>query len=186
MDAGDGVTGPIVCDSNHSGAVFSADSRHRYQLYRRLADEGATQRTSALFIMLNPSTATHTEDDPTIRRCVRFARDWGHGHLYVANLFSLRSTDPRALRADETAEGDPENRHYITVLAMRAARTVCAWGAHGSLRGRGTTIVDMLAAANVELWSLGLTQGGQPRHPLYLSAATKPTRWCQGRESVRL
>ena len=182
---GEAVT-PIVCDSNHSGAVFSADLRHRYQLYRRLADTGEAERTPALFLMLNPSTATHTEDDPTIRRCVRFARDWGHGHLYVANLFSLRSTDPRALRTDAYAEGDPENRHYITVLAMRSALVVCAWGAHGSLRGRSTTIVDMLTAANVDLWTLGLTQGGQPKHPLYLSATLEPKRWCQGRVGVEL
>lgn len=48
--------------------------------------------------MLNPSTADENVDDPTIRRCINFAKDWGYGGMYVGNLFAFRTAYPKELK----------------------------------------------------------------------------------------
>lgn len=163
-----------------SPATFSADRLHRYTLTRALTppmlSAGRTLRR-CLFVMLNPSTATDTVDDPTIRRCSRFAASWGFDRLMVVNLFSLRSTDPRALYVDETAEGDPENLTTILTVARDAHLIVCAWGAHGSLRGRAEAVARELRAAGRQLHVLKLTKDGRPGHPLYLRSDLVPFEW---------
>lgn len=82
-------------------AVLSADRRYRYGLFR-IWD---LERPLAMFVGLNPSTADETDDDPTIRRCVRFASDWQYGGLIMANLFAYRATSPRDLPDGEEAVG---------------------------------------------------------------------------------
>src|SRR5437588_2477108 len=93
---------------SRGSAVFSPDGRYRYLLTRRL---GRSRRV-ATFIMLNPSTADAINNDPTIRKCVGFARRWGCGLLQVVNLFALRATEPRVLRAAADPVG-PENSRWI-------------------------------------------------------------------------
>lgn len=163
-----------------SPATFSADRLHRYTLTRVLTPPMlATGRTlrRCLFVMLNPSTATDTVDDPTIRRCKGFATSWGYDRLMVVNLFSLRSTDPKALYGDDGAEGDPENLTTILTVAEQAHLIVCGWGAHGSLRGRGVRVARELRAAGWQPRALKLTRDGHPGHPLYLRGDSEPVEW---------
>jgi hypothetical protein len=142
---------------------------YRYLLWRAWAPG-----RRALFIMLNPSTATATEDDPTIRRCIGFARAWGFDGLEVANLFALRSTDPTALYAHADPVG-PLNDTTIADAAKRAGRVVCAWGAHGKLMARGAAVLCALWDAGIVPMVLGLTAGlAQPRHPLYMRKDVEP------------
>jgi hypothetical protein len=159
----------------YDGASFSEDGRHRYRLSRLLTGSSGS---TALFVMLNPSTADASINDPTVRRCIGFAHQWGFGRLVVVNLFSLRSTDPKALYADpEKATGDPTNWSTIATCAGDAADlVVCAWGAHGALHGRGERIAGMLRRLG-RPHHLGLTNGGHPRHPLYLRGDTQPVPW---------
>jgi len=142
-------------------AVFSPCTRYRFRLWREWGD--ASSR--CLFVMLNPSTATAEVDDPTIRRCVGYAKRWGFGALDVANIFALRSTDPEALYAEADPVG-AGNDEAIVELARCASRVVLAWGAHGAYQGRGSAVLRLLAG--VPCVALGVTQSGQPRHPLYL------------------
>jgi hypothetical protein len=121
------------------------------------------------FVMLNPSTADALEDDPTIRRCVGFARAWGFSCLSVRNLFAFRATNPQALLWAEDPvgpQGDAE---------LRAARTadlvVAAWGAHVPF-GRDRQALRLLVG--VPLVCLGLTKHGHPRHPLYVRSDVRP------------
>jgi len=137
----------------------------------------ATVERRCLFIMLNPSTATDTVDDPTIKRCSRFAGSWGFDRLMVCNLFSLRSTDPRPLYSDETAEGDPENFTTILTVARDAHLIVCGWGVHGALRGRAAHVVAELRRDGHQLHALKLTKDGQPGHPLYLRGDLPAVEW---------
>lgn len=173
-----------------SGAHVSADGRYRYLLWREWRGthdpahwswlggrDGAGallgEPKSCLFIMLNPSTADALRDDPTIRRCVAFARLWKFERLEVANLFAFRATDPAELLA--LSHGDdpvgPDNRQWIEDAAERAGRIVCAWGGHGSYLGQDETVLGWLGRRPT--YALGRTKRGQPRHPLYLSATSE-------------
>lgn len=123
--------------------------------------------------MLNPSTADASRDDPTIRRCVAFARAWGYGGVEVVNLFALRATHPFYLRASAEPVG-PDNDRHILLAARRAEHTVLAWGIHGELGGRGADVLALLSRRTRAL-CLGWTRQGHPRHPLYLRRDARPT-----------
>lgn len=149
-------------------AEVSACGAYRYWL-RRVWEVGPPL---GAFVMLNPSTADATADDPTVRRCVGFARGWGCGGLVVVNLFALRATDPRALRGAADPVGpDVDPRLLSAPLNCRCRPVVAGWGVHGTLGGRDAAVARLLAAAGVPLWCLGRTKGGHPKHPLYLPAA---------------
>jgi hypothetical protein len=135
-------------------------------------------KPSALFVMLNPSTADGREDDPTIRRCVGFAKAWGCGSLAVINLFALRTAYPRELRNAVRGGLDvigPNNDEHIRNQVCNHADprhfVVAAWGAHGSqpaFAERRDSVMELLASA--DLMCLGITASGEPRHPLYCPA----------------
>jgi hypothetical protein len=155
-----------------TGAVISLCEKYRYVLWRKWS-----LGVPVNFLMLNPSTADATQDDPTIRRCIGYAKAWGAGGLIVTNLFALRSTDPKALKRTPGAVG-PENDRWIREAAMASASTVCAWGAHGSLYGRSRQVRRMLDGIPLaSVFSLRLTAAGEPCHPLYLPADLRPTQW---------
>jgi len=117
--------------------------------------------------MLNPSTADERRDDPTIRRCIGFARRWGFGGVEIVNLFALRASDPRALRRASDPVG-PDNDRHIARVAARATLVVVAWGVWGGLRGRSAALRARLSRRAPRC--LGLTRSGEPRHLLYLRA----------------
>lgn len=151
-------------------AEISACGRYRYMLERRWSDAAPVT-----FIMLNPSTADADIDDPTIRRCMGFARAWNAGGIVVANLFALRSTDPAALAKDEAPIG-PQNDEAICRAVLAASRTIAAWGAHAFAERRAATVKRMIAQSLTRpLDCLGKTKSGHPRHPLYVPAAQIPT-----------
>lgn len=149
-------------------AELSPCGTYRYALGR----EWDESRPSVLFVMLNPSTADAVHDDPTIRRCIGFARDWGYGGLLVGNLYAFRATKPADLPPGSRAVG-PENDAWLARLRDRAGLVVAAWGARQSAVRRAMVVKGLLG----DLWVLGLTFQGLPRHPLYVPAATQPVRW---------
>jgi hypothetical protein len=116
------------------------DGVYRYSLWRHLGDGPGR----VLFVMLNPSTADETTDDPTIRRCATFATGWGYGHLEVCNLFAYRAIDPRQLRR----VGDPVGPLNDSMIA------------------RADVVMGLLRSSTV--YCVGTTRDGFPRHPLYL------------------
>jgi hypothetical protein len=123
------------------------------------------------FIMLNPSTADAFEDDPTIRRCVGFAKSWGHGGIVVTNLYAWRATNPKVIRdmiriGDERTAIGHNNASFILQHAKESQLVVAAWGAHARIRGKG--ILIELQARGIFPSALRLTAAGEPCHPLYL------------------
>lgn len=129
-----------------------------------------------MFVGLNPSTADETADDPTVRRCMAFAKRWGYGGIYMLNLFALRSTDPRALRAAPDPVGPGNDSHLVMYADKLAHLVIAAWGVHGPFQDRGLYVRELLRAtlSPSALLCLGTTKGGHPRHPLYLSADVQP------------
>ena len=152
------VTEP--CRFTGSDAVISDDGIYRYRL-QRIWDGGLGPWV--LFIMLNPSTADAFDDDPTIRRCIGFAKSWGFGGMLVCNLFALRSTSPKSLYESADPLGSLNNA-YIGDATRYTRRTICAWGAHGSFCGAGEKMLSSLEAP----YCFGVTKNKQPKHPLYL------------------
>lgn len=158
-----------------SGAVFSPCRQYRYSLWRRWEADCEPSRMCA-FIGLNPSTADETLDDPTIRRCIRFCKDWGFGGYVMLNLFAFRATDPKVMKAAKEPIG-ADNDYAILRVVLSAGQTVCAWGNHGTFKGRAENRVNNLRDNGRKLYHLGLTKTGQPSHPLYKRADTKPILW---------
>ena len=155
-----------------SVAVYSACERYRYRLERVWAPGAKT----VLFVMLNPSTATEVQNDPTVERCERRARALGFGGFAVVNIFAYRATDPKVMRAAADPVG-PGNDAAILALAGAADRVVCGWGTHGAHLGRGAAVEALLRGQGAALFHLGLTQAGAPKHPLYISYAAQPEPW---------
>lgn len=156
------------------GAIISDCSLYRYHLWRIWDKE----RPILCFVMLNPSTADAAEDDPTIRRCIGFAKRDGYGGISVRNLFALRATDPRVLSTSLCPVG-PENLAHL--LACRnvslLTRLVAAWGKLPSsrLREMAKASIDVVRCHDPQCF--GRNKDGSPKHPLYLASATKLEPW---------
>lgn len=164
----------------HGSASFDATNRHRFALTRN-SQSGAG---SVMFIGLNPSTADALVDDPTIRKCRGFVERMGYGELVMANLFSLRSTDPRGLLDVEALTLWSENENAVIVRAESAEVVVCAWGGPYSPRAladrihaRAGSMLQRLRAMGRVPHVLGLTKDGHPRHPLYMPYTAMPRPW---------
>jgi hypothetical protein len=156
----------------HSVAVYSACERYRYMLTRTWDDAGRR----ALFIMLNPSTATEVQNDPTVERCERRARALGFGAFRVTNIFAWRETNPRAMRAAADPVG-PGNDAAILESCGWADQIICAWGTHGEHLDRGPQVEALLRGTGRPLFHLGLTKAGHPKHPLYIGYNEQPRLW---------
>jgi hypothetical protein len=179
-------------------AILSADGQYRYMLDRewrgthkhenwkwltdsrgKIAVDGIGsdlgEPKPCVFIMLNPSTADADKDDPTIRKCVGFAKQWKFERLTVLNLFAFRATDPKVLLSMDDRRGgiDPvgfRNQEHVEEICTDAGRIVCAWGAHGDHLQQNETMLGWLFGFN--LHCLGLTKHGHPKHPLYVPYET--------------
>ncbi|WP_372574934.1 DUF1643 domain-containing protein [Ruegeria jejuensis] len=153
-------------------AVYSECERYRYSLTRVWDPAGR----KALFVMLNPSTATETINDPTVERCERRARALGFGAFQVTNIFAWRETDPHKMRGTADPVG-PDNDAAILDGAAWADQVVAAWGTHGAHLNRGPQVEALLRDAGHALFHVGLTKQGHPRHPLYVAYAQEPEAW---------
>jgi hypothetical protein len=138
---------------------------------------GEVSRKRILWVMLNPSTATATEDDPTIRRCISFSKAWGFPGLTICNLFAWRATNPAGLREVPDPVGG-SNDYGVSVHADYAPKIVAAWGAEAArFPEREATVKSILSHSWEKLVVLGLTSGGHPKHPLYVAGVTQPEQW---------
>jgi hypothetical protein len=160
--------------------IFSPCRTWRYTLERiwRRPEGYQGAREVVAFIGLNPSTADEVKNDPTVTRCINYARRWGFHGMFMLNIFALRSTDPRALYRHPDPIG-PETDRYLTEVVQRreVSLVVAAWGNHGALLSRGWDVIGLVRNSGVNLYRLGeLTKEGQPRHPLYLKADLKPVQ----------
>lgn len=160
---------PDTYDGMTRGASLSECGKYRYSLYRSWRCESLAG--VALWIMLNPSTADAIRDDPTIRRCISFSKQWGFGSMIVTNLFSLRATNPSELNRDIDPIG-PLNNSTILECAKRCTKTIFAWGARGELFNRDAVVISLFKENELtgQIGCLGFTKRGSPRHPLYVPA----------------
>lgn len=174
----------------HGGALESHDGAFRYHLNRELrhTDPVMARHTPDLyqrlaFVMLNPSTASGTEDDPTIRRCVGFAQREGCVGIDVVNLCPFRATDPTDLLLEAPLVEDEVmalNDKHLAEIAGKAWRVVVAWGSNGdkpAIRPFVNRALTVLRGQTNQLWCLGTTKSGQPKHPLYIRGDQPLVLW---------
>jgi len=146
-------------------ARFSSCGSYRYSLERSW--KGGEGRV--LFIGLNPSTADHKKDDPTIRRCVGVAKSWGFSSMEIVNLFAYRATYPADLKAAPEPIGKANDR-WIRAAQQRSDKTIACWGSIGRFGDRARKVLKNLA----DPYCLKINQSLEPAHPLYLKASLKP------------
>lgn len=195
----------VIRRSETGGAVFDPTNSHRYILWRNLVDTecSAEQRSDSVhslghdadtartisFIMLNPNRADELSNDPTIKRCIGFARGWGFLKIIVVNLFSIKAQTPALLRQMRVPLVGPSNDAFVLSAIEQSSMVVAAWGNHGSIGGRDEELLEFVETAlssnsalrsnphHNGLYCLGLTKLRQPKHPLYLRASIEPVRF---------
>jgi len=148
-------------------AILSEDRKYRYVL-SRIWDKS---KPIVMIIGLNPSTADETEDDRTIRRCIKFADSWGYGGVYMLNLFAFRATKPTDMFVVVNPIGS-QNDDYLNDYANRVDKVICAWGNDGNYKNRSSDIKKQLD----NLFYLKLNKTGEPAHPLYLKSDLIPQK----------
>ncbi len=156
-------------DDNARSATFSRSRIYRYTLWRRWSDG----HRYVNFIGLNPSTADENVDDPTIRKCVKFAKTWGFDAMCMTNLFAFRATNPKVMKEAMDPIGYGNNRHLL-IVANGASMIVAAWSQYGNFMHRSSAVRRLLRRFDVHY--LRITNG-EPWHPLYLPDNTRPSLW---------
>lgn len=160
---------PQLFDTDAKSARLSSDRVYRYQLWRRWSDGGRYVN----FICLNPSKADEAADDPTVRKCVKYADSWGFDALCITNLFAYRATDPEAMKRFTDPIGFGNDRH-LKQVAEGASLIVCAWGLHGTHLSRASKVKNLLRRFDLHYLRISREQ---PWHPLYLPDNLRPSRW---------
>lgn len=152
-------------------AVFSPCRKWRYHLQHVWDDN----QPNLLWLMLNPSTADETQNDPTVERCEQRARMWGYGGVEIYNIFGFRATDPNNMKAYGDPVG-PDNDKWITKFALKSQQTlaIAGWGNHGSHNKRNEEIIKIITQNNGRVKALKINASGDPKHPLYVGYAQKP------------
>ena len=146
-------------------AELSECRKYRFALWRTW-DESEPY---VMFICLNPSTADETEDDPTLTRCINYAKSWGYGGVCMGNLFAFRATKPAQMKVADDPIG-LDNDKWLKKLAKDAGLVVAAWGNTGGYLNRSEQVKSILP----NLYCLKMNQSGEPAHPLYQKADLRP------------
>ena len=126
-----------------------------------------------MFVGLNPSTADEKNDDPTLTRCINYAKSWGYGGVCMANLFAFRATEPSVMKSAKDPVGS-QNNEWLKSLASEAGLVVAAWGNDGSYLGRSKQVIALLP----NIYCLKMNKSGEPAHPLYLKADLQAVPMC--------
>lgn len=160
------------CKWGLATVAFDEHKRYRYGLSRIWDERGRR----LLWVLLNPSIADACSDDPTVRRVLAFSRHWGYGAAEIVNLFALRATNPQTLLSVDDPIGT-DNDSAIERAITASDRVVIAWGNLGSIGGTAEHVLSYLKSLSTVLLALGITEAGQPRHPLYVRSSVEPVGW---------
>lgn len=157
-------------DGTRSRAIYTDCELYRYVLTRRW---GAKSGNRIAFVGLNPSTATEVQNDPTVARCINYAKSWGYDAMTMLNAYAYRSTDPQRLKQIDDPVGSRCD-HFIREQTQAASRVILCWGTHAAYLDRHAELLQKLRRWQRVLHCLKITKGGYPWHPLYLSQDLSP------------
>jgi hypothetical protein len=126
--------------------------------------------------MMNPSTADHKKNDPTILKVIRYSKRWGYGAVLVLNIYAFRSSKPENLPQELSAAVGKSNDWWIKTMFRFAARksipVICAWGVKH--KERGCQVRVLADEAGLRLMCLELALNAEPKHPRFLSEDLHP------------
>jgi hypothetical protein len=175
------VTQAALFPTREPRAVFSPCTKHdrpcaeactgRIYRFRLYWPTGLANDRVVLWVLANPSSASATDTDPTVRRCIGYARQWGFGWASIGNVRAWRETDPDLVPRDSTAIG-PENEWHLIDMMRGAELIVMGFGKLGGEHGR--SVVELVRASGKVPCALKLNEDGSPQHPLYLRATLRP------------
>lgn len=155
-----------------SEAGISSDKKYRWWLFRCWA----ASLPLIIWVMMNPSTADHTKNDPTILKIIRYSTKWGYGAALVLNIYAFRSSKPENLPQVLSAAVGKANDWWIRTIFRFAARknipVVCAWGVKHQNRGDWVRVAA--DEAGLQLMCLELALNAEPKHPRFLSEDLRP------------
>tara|TARA_Y100001970_G_scaffold277689_1_gene382283 strand:- start:468 stop:947 length:480 start_codon:yes stop_codon:yes gene_type:complete len=151
-----------------SGAKFSNCRKYRYTLWRTWDDS----KPKVMFLGLNPSTADEVNNDPTVTRCINYAKVWGYGGMFMMNIFAFRTTYPVELKKAKNPIGK-DNDKWIKEISLSVDKSIGAWGNDGKFLDRSKSIKNIVK----NLHCLKVNSSGEPAHPLYLKADLKPIKY---------
>jgi hypothetical protein len=162
-----------------TGATISECGQYRYRLWR-VWDECLPVM---VFVMQNPSTADADADDPTIRKCIGFAKKHGYGGISVRNVFALRATDERELFTHRDPVGPLNPDHLMAARSeSMLTRLVVAWGNRlGGKRFRSAYDSAKVICQTLRPYCLGMNKSGEPKHPLFVPYSAELVEWKPGR-----
>lgn len=164
-------------DIIEASARFSECKTYRYYLIKS-AVMAPTFKDTCVWIMLNPSTATEHQDDPTVRKCQKFSRRLNCPATIIVNLFGLRSTDPSGLIGHEDPVG-PDNFHAVEWAVKHHNNIFVAWGSHKHplLKTLARRVANLAGQHKRQLLCLGINKDGMPKHPLYVADKSAFLKW---------
>ena len=162
-----GKLGKIVPD-----AILDKDRKYRYTLKRQW---GQRSDNFANFVLLNPSTANESVDDPTVKACMKIAHNLGFDGIYITNLFAFRTKNPEILKRSKDPVGNQNNK-YIEEYAHKAKLVIVAWGNYGNLLNRDGDVLKILSKTKIPQ-CLAYTKLGYPKHPLYINRKIEPFKF---------
>lgn len=155
-----------------SWAVFSPNRGWRYRLVRVWDPD----KPRLGWVIFNGSRADDHRTDPTVRRCIGFARAWGYGGVDIANLYGLVSKNPAGVGHHVDPVG-PDNDRHLAAVCSENDLTVLAWGTNADT-DRVHVVAQMLRRLakrhGGSLAVLDWTRGAQPLHPLLAPKDTTP------------
>lgn len=157
------------------GALFSTDPKRkwRYALWRVWEPD----KPLYIALMLNPSTADHLTNDPTVEGICSRARKGRYGGVIVINAFAYRATEPADMKKADNPIGEHNDLVISHVIAEKDSFLLCAWGIHITHQDRGEQVQCLIRSNNARPHYLRLTGSGEPGHPLYIPRNIAPSAW---------
>lgn len=149
----------------NKSASFSTGKVHRFFLCR-VWDESLPV---IMCIGLNPSTADHIKDDPTIRILVKVLTRLGYGGFYMTNLFTIVSSDPSILLKSPSSALFAADEYLLRISNECKNNVIFCWGNFKQAQERSKEVINMFPVAKC----FGYTKSGAPIHPMSLMYSGK-------------
>lgn len=153
----------MTCSNQGISKVNVGDGDHQYASF--FYDEAMEKPLGV--VGLNPSRFRNGRN-ATISILMQIAKREGFDSLFVTNLYSYISPDPKVLKLVETPV-DQRNDDWIDKMVASCEKVLCIWGNHGG----EDRIAAVLPRFADKAYAIGLTKSGRPRHVLHTKKDAK-------------